>query len=681
MLATRAVIGAHGERKKMETETRFKELFEDFAKQRKLEEGGDLLAEVREINDNYVVVDAGLKSEAHIPLEEFYDDNQELEVKVGDEVEVEIELLENGRGEVILSRRNTRRKQAWRRVEDAVKNDSVMEGTVFGRVKGGYSVSMDGLRAFLPGSLVDVFPHSDPAAIVGQRMEFRLIKVSPERNSLVVSRRAVIERDMLEAKDSGFIVNLSVGQKFTGKVRAILEYGAFVEIASGVFGLLHITDISWKHTGSVADVLAKEDEVEVMVLGVDQDRRRISLGMKQLQPNPWEYFHRAHPINSRVFGKITCVLDYGIFVEVDEGVQGLVHSSEMSWTRKNPNPAKLHTVGQEVEVMILGIDVERRRISMGIKQCQPNPWQEFATAYRKGGRISGRVRSISEFGLFVELPGGIDGLVRIAELSYDKPGEEAIRDYRKGQDIEAVILSIDPERERISLGVKQTEDSGFESFSQSHLRGAVVSGVITAIAEKGAQIKLEGGVRGFLPIGEISEQRVENIADHLKEGETHEFILLNNDVRHMQAMLSIKERDRQHREHALSERKKQTPVRNTLGAMLQAKIMESEKAKNTAPEATADGESTPVDSPSVKADSDNAKVDSDNAKADSDNVKADSDNAKADSDNANADSDNVKADSDNANADSKSAAADSKNANADSQPEADDKAAKSVESA
>lgn len=585
----------------MTQEQNFKTLFEDYAKQRNLEEGSDLLAEVKEINDNYVVVNAGLKSEAHIPLEEFYDDNQQLEVKVGDEIEVEIELLENGRGEAMLSRRNTRRKQAWRRVEEAVSNDSVMEGTVYGRVKGGYAVSLDGLRAFLPGSLVDVFPHADPTTIVGQRMDFRLIKVNPERNSLVVSRRAVIERDMLEAKDSDFVENLSVGQKFQGKVRAILEYGAFIEIAPGIFGLLHITDISWKHTSSVSDVLSKEDEVEVMVLGVDKERRRVSLGMKQLQPNPWEYFHRTHPINSRVFGKVTCVLDYGIFVEVEEGVQGLVHSSEMSWTRKSLNPVKLYVVGQEVEVMILAIDVERRRISMGIKQCHANPWQEFAVAYRKGGRVSGKVRSISEFGLFVELPGGIDGLVRLSELSYDKPGEDAIRDYRKGQEVEAVILSLEPDRERIGLGIKQIQDEGFESFSQLHLKGAVVSGTITAVLEKGAQVRLDGGVRGFLPIGEISEQRIDDINEHIKEGETHEFVLLNNDSRNMQAVLSIKERDRQHREQALNERKKQSPaVRNTLGAMLQAKIKESESALG------ADSDSAAVADSSAKTSADSA---------------------------------------------------------------------------
>ncbi len=556
------------------SETQFAELFEEFAKQRRLAEGTDLLAQVRDINDNYVVVNAGLKSEAHIPREEFQDGNGGLEVAVGDEVEVEIELLENGRGETVLSRRNTRQKQAWRRVKEAMDNEGVLPGVVSARVRGGYSVSLDGLRAFLPGSLVDIFPQSDPAALVGSSIEVRPIKINQARKSLVVSRRAVIERAMLEVKDNNLMEKVAEGARFTGAVRAVVEYGAFIEVASGIYGLLHITDVSWKHTTNIHNVLAVGDEIEVVVLSVDGEKGRISLGMKQLQPNPWEFFDRLHPIGSRIFGKVTRVLEYGIFVELEEGVQGLVHSSEMSWTRKNPNPAKLYAEGGEVEVMILEIDKDRRRISLGIKQCAPNPWREFSVAYRKGDKITGKVRSINEFGIFIELPGGIDGLVRMSELSYDSPGEEAAREYKKGQEVEVAVLTIDTERERISLSVKQTENTGFEAFSGGHLRGDMVRGKILSVGEKDAKVILEGDVRAVLPIGEISEQRVENISDFVKEGEEHEFVLLKNDMRNMQALVSIKERNRQVREKALQERKEQAPPRSTFGAMLRAKIHE-----------------------------------------------------------------------------------------------------------
>ena len=593
------------------SEPQFAELFEEFAKQRQLAEGTDLLAQVRDINENYVIVNAGLKSEAHIPLEEFYDGNK-LEVAIGDDVEVEIELLENGRGEAVLSRRNTRRKQAWKRVEEAFKNEGALEGTISSRVRGGYAVSVDGLRAFLPGSLVDILPHSDPYAIVGTRMEVRPIKVNAARNSLVVSRRAVIESNMSEVNDDFMVKSIAVDSRFRGTVRAVVEYGAFVEIANGVYGLLHITDIAWKHTSSINEVLAVGNEVDVVVLSVDTVKNRIALGMKQLLPNPWEFFDRAHPVGSRMFGKVTRVLEYGIFVEVEDGVQGLVHSSEMSWTRKNPNPLKLYSSGDEVEVTVLDIDVKRRRISLGIKQCVPNPWQEFAAAYRKGNRVTGIVRSISEFGIFMELQGGIDGLVRMSELSFEEAGRDVAQAYKQGQKVEVVILSIDAENERISLGVKQLSSMGFESFVDNHLRGTAVRGTISSIAEKGAHVTLEGDVRGFVPIGEISEQRVNNIADFLKEGEEHEFVLLTNDMRNMRAIVSLKERDRQDREKAMQERKQQAMPSNTLGALLQAKIRESEApdsatesapsvAKKSAPKKSATKKSAAKESVSAES--------------------------------------------------------------------------------
>ena len=566
------------------SEQKFADQFNVFSQERHLIEGSDLLAEVCDINENYVIVNAGLKSEARIPLEEFYNDSGNLEVTVGDRVEVEIEMLENGLGETVLSRRNTRRKQAWRKVMDAMENEGAVEGLVTNRVKGGYSVMMDGLRGFLPGSLVDIFPLPDPMSLVGERIEFRPIKVNMVRSSIVVSRRAVIERTMLEVKDSNVMSTLEPGAKLPGVVRAVVEYGAFVEVMPGVYGLLHITDISWKHTASVAEVLKKGDEIEVVVLKVDEEKGRVSLGMKQLQPDPWEFFDRSHPINSRAFGKVTRVLEYGIFVEVDNGVQGLVHNSEMSWTRKTPNPAKIYNIGDEVEVMILDIDAGRRRISLGVKQCQPNPWQEFAVAYRKGDKVSGKVRSVNEFGLFVELSGGIDGLVRMSELSYEKNGDEAARDYVKGQEVEMVVTSIDAERERISLSIKQINDGDFDAFVEQNSHGSLVQGTVSAVLEKGAQVRLEGGVRAFLPIGEIADKRIEQVGDYVKEGDELEFVLIDHDIRHRQVTVSLKEKDR-----SREKTEKRPPIKpsaNTLGALLQAKILET-KADKEAKESAA----------------------------------------------------------------------------------------------
>ena len=594
------------------SEQKFADQFNVFSQERHLIEGSDLLAEVCDINENYVIVNAGLKSEARIPLEEFYNDSGNLEVTVGDRVEVEIEMLENGLGETVLSRRNTRRKQAWRKVMDAMENEGAVEGLVTNRVKGGYSVMMDGLRGFLPGSLVDIFPLPDPMSLVGERIEFRPIKVNMVRSSIVVSRRAVIERTMLEVKDSNVMSTLEPGAKLPGVVRAVVEYGAFVEVMPGVYGLLHITDISWKHTASVAEVLKKGDEIEVVVLKVDEEKGRVSLGMKQLQPDPWEFFDRSHPINSRAFGKVTRVLEYGIFVEVDNGVQGLVHNSEMSWTRKTPNPAKIYNIGDEVEVMILDIDAGRRRISLGVKQCQPNPWQEFAVAYRKGDKVSGKVRSVNEFGLFVELSGGIDGLVRMSELSYEKNGDEAARDYVKGQEVEMVVTSIDADRERISLSIKQINDGDFDAFVEQNSHGSLVQGTVSAVLEKGAQVRLEGGVRAFLPIGEIADKRIEQVSDYVKEGEELEFVLIDHDIRHRQVTVSLKEKDRSHEK--AEKRPPSKPSANTLGALLQAKILETKADKEAKESAAAAAKAS--DSAAAAQDSEDAAKADDSTPAD-----------------------------------------------------------------
>lgn len=566
------------------SEQSFAKLFEDSTKQRNLEEGTDLLVQVLDVNENYVTVSAALKSDARIPVEEFMNSGQELEVKPGDTVEVEIELLENGMGETVLSRRNARRKNIWRQIERAMEvEDEVVEGTIQSRVRGGFSVAMDGVRAFLPGSLADVFPA--PAMdemLIGKAMQFKPIKVNRRRNSVVLSRRAVIERNMQNIQNGEMLDEFEPGKRVTGTVRAIVDYGAFLEIAEGIFGLLHVTDMSWRHTNNITSLMNIGDEVETVVLRTDKERGRISLGAKQLQPNPWEYFERAHPVGSRTFGKVTKVMDYGVFVEIEDQLQGLVHTSEMSWSRRAAQSASVLAPGDEVEVMILAVDRERRRISLGIKQCQNNPWQEFATAYRKGDKINCKVCSISEFGLFMELPGGIEGLVYMTDLSYDTRGEDAIRAYEKGQEVETVILSIEPERERIGLGIKQLGDEKFNTFVNNHLKGALLNIRVAELKEKGAVVDiLPEGLRAFLPIGEIAEERVKSVADHIKVGEEHQAALIDTDERSKRIIVSLKLKERRTPE-VQEDKPVQKKATTSLGAMVQAKLDESKKSEEDA---------------------------------------------------------------------------------------------------
>ena len=558
----------------------FSELFEESFRQRNLKEGADLLVQVLDINENYVTVSAALKSDARIPTEEFIDNNNNLEVNIGDMTEVEIDLLENGMGETVLSRSNARRKNAWRAIEQAMENEGTVEGVVQSRVRGGFFVALDGLRAFLPGSLADAFPSASLGEnLIGQKLQFRPIKASRRRNSVVLSRRAVIERNMLNGKDPEKIAKFEKGTRIIGKVRAIVDYGAFLEIGEGIYGLLHITDMSWKHTNAITDLMNIGDEIETVVLRVDVERGRVSLGCKQLQPDPWEYFERSHPVGSRAFGKVSKILDYGIFVEIDGELQGLVHTSEMSWSRRNVHPSKQVNIGDEVEVMILEIDQQRHRISLGIKQCKNNPWQEFATAYRKNDKIVCKINSINEYGIFMELPGNIEGLVRINDLSYEEKAEEAVRHYRKGQEVETIILSIDTERERIGLGIKQLKDQKFDTFNENYLRGAVVNIKITSLEEKGASIVvLPDDIRGFLPIREIAEERIDNVAAHLKEGDTHEAILIDIDKDKRRAIVSLKACERKAREKIM-QKKKGGHATTPLGALLQARLQEAKREK------------------------------------------------------------------------------------------------------
>ena len=556
----------------------FAELFEESKGQRHLREGSDLLVQVLDINENFVTVGAALKSESRIAVEEFHDGGNGLEVQVGDTVEVEIDLLENGMGEAVLSRRNARRKSVWQEIEKAVSGDGFVEGMVQGRVRGGYSVSMEGVRAFLPGSLADIFPTPGlDDLLIGKKHRFKPIKVNRRRNSVVLSRRAVIEQEMVNEKGRDLLADYKEGTRLRATVRMIVSYGAFLELEQGICGLLHITDVSWKHTESLEEVMAVGDEVDVVVLRIDLERSRISLGMKQLQPDPWDYFERMHPVGTRTFGKVTKIVDYGVFVEIGDELQGLVHTSEMSWSRRNLHPSKLVQAGDEVEVMVLEVDQERRRISLGMKQCQKNPWQEFAMAYRKGDRVSCIIRTINEHGLFVELPGDVEGLIRLSDISYDEKSEVAVARYNRGDEVEAVIMAIEADRQRIALSIKHIGDDKFDAFVAGTLKGSMLSAKVVAIEEKGALMEvLPDKIRGFLPISEIAEERIEDVSNHVKEGETSEMVLIDIDQRNKRAILSLKAKNRKDRDRFVRDHREPREKTTQLGALLQAKDLVGE---------------------------------------------------------------------------------------------------------
>ena len=551
------------------TEQTFAALFEESTKSRELREGAQLLVQVIRVGEDYVFVNAGLKSESRIPVEEFLTDNGGLEVGGGDFIEVEIDLLENGLGETVLSRANIRRKQAWEKIETAERDQTTVDGLIKERVKGGFSVLLEGVRAFLPGSLVDIVAVKDPTALLGTRQEFKIINIAKRRNSVVVSRSAVIEQALLNGGGESY-KQYEEGARVRGKVHGVTDFGAFVDIGSGVYGLLHVSDLSWRRR-KVADVLAVGDEVEVVVLKVDTEKKRVSLGMKQLKPDPWKDFERRQPVGSRMFGRVFHITEYGAFVETEEGVEGLVHSSEMDWASKNVNPSKTVQVNDEVEVMVLAINSERRRLSLGMKQCRSNPWKEFATAYPKNARIKGKVRSVTEFGVFLELPGGIDGLAHISDLSYDVAGEEAIRAYERGREVDAVVLAVDVERERIRLGVKQIGDEAFEAFADAHLKNTLVEGEVLSIDDKSAKIQLAPLVLGLLPAHEISEQKVGEVGAHIAVGQKVELMIVNIDRNTHRVILSLKARARARRETA-------SAPANSLGALVMAKLEESAQA-------------------------------------------------------------------------------------------------------
>ena len=528
----------------------FAQLLEESFTLQEMNPGEVITAEVVGIDQNFVTVNAGLKSESLIDVAEFKNAQGEIEVKVGDFVTVTIESVENGFGETKLSREKAKRAADWIALEEAMENGDILSGVINGKVKGGLTVMINSIRAFLPGSLVDVRPVKDTSHFEGKEIEFKVIKLDKKRNNVVVSRRAVLEATLGEERKA-LLENLQEGSVIKGIVKNITDYGAFVDLG-GIDGLLHITDLAWRRVKHPSEVLEVGQEVEAKVLKFDQDKQRVSLGMKQLGEDPWSGLTRRYPQGTRLFGKVSNLTDYGAFVEIEQGIEGLVHVSEMDWTNKNVHPSKVVQLGDEVEVMILEIDEDRRRISLGMKQCQANPWEEFAANHNKGDKISGAVKSITDFGVFVGLPGGIDGLVHLSDLSWTEAGEEAVRKYKKGEEVEAVVLAIDVEKERISLGIKQLEGDPFGNFISVNDKGSLVKGSVKSVDAKGAVVALSEEVEGYLPASEFAADRVEDLTTKLKEGDEVEAVIVTVDRKNRSIRLSVKAKDAKENREALN---------------------------------------------------------------------------------------------------------------------------------
>lgn len=549
----------------------FADLFAESLAKQEMKQGEVIPAEVVRVDYNYVVVNAGLKSESFIPIEEFKNDRGEVDVKVGDFVSVAIESLENGYGDTVLSRDKAKRLAAWMNLEKALETGELVTGTVTGKVKGGLTVMTNGIRAFLPGSLVDTRPVKDTTPYEGKTMEFKVIKLDRKRNNVVLSRRAVVEASMGEER-AKLLETLKEGAIIKGIVKNITDYGAFVDLG-GIDGLLHITDLAWRRVRHPSEVLEQGQEITAKVLKFDQEKNRVSLGIKQLGEDPWIGIARRYPQGTRLFGKVTNITDYGAFVEIEAGIEGLVHVSEMDWTNKNVDPKKVVQLGEEVEVMVLEIDEERRRISLGMKQCKPNPWEEFAATHQKGDTVKGQIKSITDFGVFIGLEGGIDGLVHLSDLSWTEPGEEAVRKYKKGEELEAVVLSIDVERERISLGVKQMSGDPFNNFCSTHEKGSVVTGKVKSVEAKGAVIDLGNDTEGYLRASEIGPDRVEDARNVLKEGDEVTAAITNIDRKARSIQLSIRAKDQAETREAMAKMEEDAQAGTTnLGALLRAKL-------------------------------------------------------------------------------------------------------------
>ncbi|MCP3868688.1 MAG: 30S ribosomal protein S1 [Gammaproteobacteria bacterium] len=519
----------------------FAELFEESIANTQLRSGAIVIGTVLEITNESVIVNAGLKSEGVIPKYQFQSFSGELEVSVGDQVEVALDAVEDGSGATRLSREKAKRHHAWRVLEKAFESEENVTGRINGKVKGGFTVELGEIRAFLPGSLVDVRPVRDTTYLENKDLEFKVIKLDQRRNNVVVSRRAVVETEY-SAEREALLESLQEGIEIKGIVKNLTDYGAFVDLG-GIDGLLHITDMAWKRVKHPSEVVEIGDEIMVKVLKFDREKQRVSLGLKQMGDDPWANLARRYPEGTRLFGKVTNLADYGCFVEIEEGVEGLVHVSEMDWTNKNIHPSKLVQMDDEVEVVVLDIDEERRRISLGMKQCQPNPWEEFAETHKKGDHVFGKIKSITDFGIFIGLDGSIDGLVHLSDISWDEGGEDAIREYKKGQELETVVLSVDPERERISLGIKQLDKDPFSTYLGVHAKGTVVVGVIKEVDSRGAVITLDEGVEGYMRASEISRERVEDARSALKEGDSIEAKFMGVDRKNRTITLSIKAKD------------------------------------------------------------------------------------------------------------------------------------------
>jgi len=561
----------------------FAELFEESISNAQMKTGSILVGTVVDITGDYVIVNAGLKSEGAVPIEEFVNESGEHDVKIGDSIEVALDSVEDGFGETKLSREKARRARSWTVLEKAQENDEIIKGNITGKVKGGFTVEVCDIRAFLPGSLVDVRPVRDTSYLEGKELEFKVIKLDQRRNNVVVSRRAVVESEYSAERDA-LLENLQEGQEVMGIVKNLTDYGAFLDLG-GIDGLLHITDMAWKRVKHPSEVVEVGSEMKVKVLKFDRDRNRVSLGLKQLGEDPWVDLTRRYPEGSRLFGKVTNIADYGCFVEIEEGVEGLVHVSEMDWTNRNVNPNKVVALGDEVEVMILDIDQERRRISLGIKQCKPNPWEDFSESFNKGDKVKGNIKSITDFGIFIGLDGGIDGLIHLSDLSWNEAGEEAVHNYKKGDEIEAVVLAVDPERERISLGVKQIDRDPFGQFVADNPKGSIVKGIVKEVDTKHAVIDLGDGVEGVLRASEITRERVEDVRMHLKEGQEVEAKFTGTDRKSRMLSLSIKAKDYADEAEAVSDYSADNEASGgaTLGDLMKEQLsgLETDKSEST----------------------------------------------------------------------------------------------------
>ena len=548
----------------------FSELFEESEKLSKLKPGAIVIGTVVDVRNDVVVINAGLKSEGIVPIEQFRNDAGEIDVGIGDEVKVALDSLENGFGETVLSREKAKRAMVWDELEEAMEAGEIITGRISGKVKGGFTVDIKDVRAFLPGSLVDVRPVRDPVYLEGKELEFKIIKLDRKRNNVVVSRRAVVESEHSEEREQ-LLERLQEGAIVNGVVKNLTDYGAFVDLG-GIDGLLHITDMAWKRVRHPSEVVEVGQEMKVRVLKFDRERNRVSLGLKQLGEDPWDNIARRYPSGARLFGKVSNVTDYGCFVEIEPGVEGLVHVSEMDWTNKNVNPSKVVQVGDETEVVVLDVDEERRRISLGIKQTRSNPWEAFAAIFKKGDKVSGQIKSITDFGIFVGLDGGIDGLVHLSDISWNATGEEIVRQFKKGDTVEAVVLAVDPERERISLGVKQLEQDPFGQYMATNPKGTIVTGTVKEVDAKGATIELGEGIEGYIRANDIAKERVEDATQHLKVGDSVEAKYIGLDRKGRTLQLSIRAKDDAELAETLAEYQSASGGTTKLGALLREQL-------------------------------------------------------------------------------------------------------------